>query len=237
MKVYIGPYINYLGPYQIAEKLCFWAKKEVDEYGFKSTPEWVHNFGKKLSERADGTDTILTKVCQWINGHRKRTIKVEIHNYDAWSADSTLAIIILPILKKLKENKHGSPMVDIEDVPEHLQSVGHDDCSTQLSFEFNDDEKYKSESWDLMHQRWDWVLNEMIWAFEQLQPDNDWEQQYHSGISDIKFEPCTDNPNLSKMVRGPNDTHVFDAVGYANHTNRIDRGMKFFGKYYRGLWD
>jgi len=27
MKINIGPYINYLGPYQIAEKLLFWMDK------------------------------------------------------------------------------------------------------------------------------------------------------------------------------------------------------------------
>ncbi len=37
MKIYIGPYKNWVGPYQIAEALCFWAKNVEDEYkmGFK----------------------------------------------------------------------------------------------------------------------------------------------------------------------------------------------------------
>jgi hypothetical protein len=47
MKVYIGPYKNWFGPYQLAEKLCFWAKPVTDKYGIKSKPDWVHNFGDK----------------------------------------------------------------------------------------------------------------------------------------------------------------------------------------------
>ena len=36
MKVKIGPYKNWFGPYQLAELLCFWAKETVvDEYGMK----------------------------------------------------------------------------------------------------------------------------------------------------------------------------------------------------------
>ena len=50
MKVYIGPYKNWVGPYQIAEALCFWAKPVKDEYNFKRIPDWLHNFGTWLSQ-------------------------------------------------------------------------------------------------------------------------------------------------------------------------------------------
>ena len=35
--------------------------------------------------------------------------------------DRTLAHIIIPMLKQLKETKHGSAMVDDEDLPPHMQ--------------------------------------------------------------------------------------------------------------------
>jgi len=41
-----------------------------------------------------------------------RKVQVAIHDYDTWSADHTLSLIILPLLKRLKELKHGSPIVD-----------------------------------------------------------------------------------------------------------------------------
>ena len=78
MKVFIGKYKNYLGPYQIAEMLCFWAPKQKDEYGFKSKPDWVHNFGTWLSVDKNGDDSWLTKVCQWVDSKKGRKIKIKL---------------------------------------------------------------------------------------------------------------------------------------------------------------
>ena len=36
MRVKIGNYTNWFGPYQLAEKLCFWAKPVEGEYGIKA---------------------------------------------------------------------------------------------------------------------------------------------------------------------------------------------------------
>jgi len=36
-------------------------------------------------------------------------VQVTIHDYDVWSMDSTLALIIVPMLKRLKELQHGHP--------------------------------------------------------------------------------------------------------------------------------
>jgi hypothetical protein len=49
MKVKIGPYTNWFGPYQLAELLCFWAKEEKNEFGIPRKPDWVHNFGEWLA--------------------------------------------------------------------------------------------------------------------------------------------------------------------------------------------
>ena len=46
MKIYIGPYKSWIGPYQIAEALCFWVKRVPDEHGIKRKPDWVHDFGQ-----------------------------------------------------------------------------------------------------------------------------------------------------------------------------------------------
>ena len=39
MKVKIGTYTNWFGPYQLAELLCFWVKDVKDESGMKSKPD------------------------------------------------------------------------------------------------------------------------------------------------------------------------------------------------------
>jgi len=88
-------------------------------------------------------------------------IEVRIDKEDTWSMDYTLAHVILPMLKQLKESKHGSPFTDDEDVPEELRSTV---------------DGLKINKWDTdsnFHARWNWIMDEMIWAFEQKCED-DW---------------------------------------------------------------
>lgn len=227
MKVKIGPYPKILSPYEIAEWLCFWAKKVPNEFGKKEAPDWVWSFGNWLAEKKDGRDTALAKLCMWVNSKNKRVVKVKLHKYDTWSMDTTLAYIILPLLKQLKETKHGSPHVDDEDVPPELRST-----APGITFQDGLDENF--------HKRWDWVLAEMIWAFEQLHADNDWESQYYHGKSDLKLiaEPGQDgNSQLLCLEKGPADTFWCDLEGLKRHQERIRRGTLLFGKYFTSLWD
>ena len=93
---------------------------------------------------------------------------------------------------------------------------------------------------ELMHKRWEWVLNEMIFAFENKVSD-DWEGQFHSGESDIVWKPIncvdSDGEKYYEMTLGPNDTHEFDKEGYTAYQDRISNGFRLFGKYYEALWD
>ena len=45
----------------------------------------------------------------WFGYSPKQRTSIKIHNYDTWSMDDTLALIILPMLVQLKETKHGYP--------------------------------------------------------------------------------------------------------------------------------
>ena len=233
MKVKIGPYKNWFGPYQLAELLCFWTKKVPDEFGTMQHPEWVHDFGTWLAG-GDDNESWLYKFLLWVDSKRKRKIKVHIDKYDTWSMDSTLAIIILPMLKQLKATKHGAPHVDDEDVPEELRSTTAPPKENEYDI---DDNHFK---------RWDWVMDEMIWTFEQIQPDYDWQEQYYSGVHDTKWEktdktypnPVTGKEEPTyKMVDGPKHTWKADWDAIAAHQKRMDAGFKLFGKYYQGLWD
>ena len=117
MKVKIGPYKNWVGPYQIADALCWWAKPVVDEYGMKSKPDWVHDFGTWLAENRDGSDSWITRACQWVESKKSRQIYVKIDRWDTWGMDHTLALIVLPMLRQLQTTKHGAPYGADEDVP------------------------------------------------------------------------------------------------------------------------
>jgi len=221
MYVKIGPYKNWFGPHQLAEKLCFWTKKDVtDEHGYKDYPEYVFKLGewlaygkwrgvddipqsKKNLFTNDEPETWLYRLMQWVDKKKKRKVKIRIDRYDTWSMDTTLALIVLPMLKQLKETKHGSPIVDMEDVPEHMRTITTEDYDDQKTFDFyNDPELCKQNVQCDIHDRWNWVMDEMIWAFECLNDDN----------------------------------RSFDLDDLENK-KRMNNGLRLFGKYFRGLWD
>jgi hypothetical protein len=132
-----------------------------------------------------------------------RKIEVRIDDHDTWSLDHTLAHIIVPSLKKLKELKQSYPLVDDCDVPEELRSANAP-ALTQ--------EEIDCGHWDENAKpRWDWVLDQMIWSFEQSMNDN-WEDQY-----------WLDDLNL-------------DRDGMLKHQEKMLQGRMLFAKYYQSLW-
>jgi len=187
MKINIGPYPRWFGPYQLAEKLLFWKDKEDDA---------VFAFGEWLDDH-----TPIARISQWF--FSKRKVEVRIDPYDTWSMDHTLGLIIVPMLKQLKATKHGSPSVSDADVPEELRSpMGY--LATE---DYDVDDNY--------HKRWDWVMDEMIWAFEQI------------------IDETSDDHFFDRSV----EPYVYDKDGHRAHMQRIDNGIMLFGKYYQGLWD
>ena len=99
-------------------------------------------------------------------GRKNRAETVVIDDYDVWNLDHSLALIIVPTLKKLKEVKHGAPLVDNEDVPEELRATEEE----IIDFHSGTDEKY--------FDRWDYVMDEMLFAFQSKLED--WEEQFFS---------------------------------------------------------
>ena len=168
MKIEIGPYLNYWGPYQIVDLLFFWH----DKYPSKELEQrWDYVLHDKFADWL--ADTKLTDLCQWIYNRRKRKVKIHIDNYDVWNMDATLALIILPMLKLLKEKKHGSPFVDDNDVPDNLGIRSTDVIRKETDSEYDWD--------DNIHARWNWVLDEMLYTFESMLRE---EEFYRDGIFD-----------------------------------------------------
>ena len=171
------------------------------------THRWYHNW--------------LFEKLGWKNENK---VKVRIDPWDTWSMDHTLAHIIVPMLKQLRETKHGSPYVYPEDVPSELRPSS--DQLLQYTKDSTIDDNY--------HKRWSWVIGEMIFAFESK--TDDWEDQFHSGKTDFEWIPNEDG-SLFEMTRGPNHTAKIDMEGLNAYQNRISKGFLLFGKYYEGLWD
>lgn len=150
MKVYIGPFKNWWGPYQIANLLKYIniSENTCDKIGEYLNKTWIFTF------------------CEWLDSKRSRNVKIRIDDYDVWNIDVTLSYIILPLLQKLKAETNSSSFVDDIDAPEELRS-----CNIPQKDTYDwDDNNIK---------RWDWLLDELIWTFTQLHPDTDWESQYH----------------------------------------------------------
>jgi hypothetical protein len=165
----------------------------------------------------------LYKFLSWIDSKKKRKIEIHIDPWDTWSMDHTLAYIVLPMLKQLKETKHGAPYVDPKDCPEELKPK-----------KLTKKQKDNGETDSTHFERWDWVLDEMIFAFDSKVNDG-WEDQFQTGTSDIQWKKL-ENGN-SEMIRGPNDTREYDWEGRKAYQERISNGFRLFGKYYENLWD
>lgn len=202
--------------YEIEQRYVEW--RDIDHLSEKDYP-W---FDKVVIGFFDLWQSVLNLTVNKIFENEDTRVKVKIDHWDTWCISNSLTPVILPLLKQLKEQKHGSPFVDDKDVPKELRSPKGFDFTTGAT----------DPNW---HLRWEWVLDEMIWAFNEL--NSDWESQFHTGKSDFEFvEIEIDGEIFYQMVRGPNDTSHFDAKGYEKHAKRIERGTMLFGKYYTSLW-
>ena len=221
MKVYTSKYrSHWISPYQILTKICFWEKDEDRIYNLKDEPDnpydrWV-NF----------LDPICKGLQHFLDFVHPRINYVKIHNPDTWSFDHTLADIILPGLKQLQATKHGAPFVDDEDVPEGMNLR-----STEA--------EPKENEWDTdsnHFKRWDWVLAEMIWAFEQkVADDADGQFFDHSA-----YEGETGDTNHDKWFKDLSEgaSRVkYDRDGHEAWQKRKANGFRLFGRYFENLWD
>lgn len=163
-------------------------------------------------------------IGKYLKNGNDRKIKVEIHPHDAFNADSTLAYIILPLLVELKRQKHSSPVVDNEDVPENLRV--NDEDKKKYNEDGTTDEKF--------HDRWNYVLGEMIWAFEQY--NIDWEDQYWLEHPKFDLKEYPEDKDQEFIPLRWEKEGKFDKDGYDAHAKRIANGLRLFGKYYQALW-
>ena len=207
MYIKIGPYKDFYGIYQftnIFHKIGV-SEDRCDKIGDWLTKTWIHD------------------VCEWVNNKRIRTIKVRIDKYDTWNMDITLAHIILPMLHQLKETKHGCSDVNDEDVPKKLRR-------SSVSKGYKEHDWETDDNWEA---RWDWVMDEMIWAFSQINDNEGWEGEYCVKAGEWHFEDEKDG--MSKMIWDKKP--VVNNKGINAHRARMQNGFILFGKYYTGLWD
>ena len=223
MKIWTSKYRNHwVSPYTILRFVCFWEKDDGVFYDHDDAYKPV--YGKVVK----ALDPVCTAWLKFLNFVHPRWTYVKIDFWDTWSLDHTLADIILPALKQLKATKHGSPYVDDADVPVHLQSEGYKKGKRRKKkgVELNTHAIDMGDEDTTLHDRWDWALGEMIWAFEQ-KADNNSEEKFwdHSGTNDSA--PWDENYVAPKC----------DWAGLKAHNERKANGFRLFGLYYEALWD
>ena len=237
MKIYISKYRDHwISPYTMVDLAFFWTdwskchrdksiRSIEEERKWIDRPDWAEALADRL--------TPISQAIMWV-GERvyPRIEYVKIDRWDTWSMDHTLGLIALPMLKQLKATKHGSPFVDDEDVPEELRSTS----APPKENEWDTDENH--------FKRWDWAMDEMIFAFEH-EIDESWQDAFREGNIDFKWTPVDKDGNevpkgehkYYQMERGPNDTYKCDYEGMKVVQDRIRNGFRLFGKYYQALWD
>ena len=202
MKVYLSKYrYHWISPYTVLEKVFFWREIDYDE-------PIIDKWSDRLAPICQGIQKVLDFIHPKIN-------YVKIDRWDTWSMDYTLSFIVVPMLKQLKETKHGAPYTDDEDSPEELKSTS----APPKENEWDTDENH--------FKRWDWILNEMIWAFEQNLDDKSEEKFFDHAEWDEKEKDFGKNLHKIKI----------DQPGLKAHQDRKANGFRLFGKYYQGLWD
>ena len=233
MKVYLSkPRSHWISPYTMLDYAFFWTawskcsrdrriRSLEQERDYVEHPAWVQRWSDRLEPVSRAIQWILDRVHPAIN-------HVKIDRWDTWSMDYTLSPIILPMLRQLKENQHGAGFVDDEDVPEELKSTSA---------------PAKENEWDTdanHFARWDYVLNEMIFAFDH-KADDSWEDAFRSGEHDLIHVPCewdeAGRPTMYQMKEGPNNTYKCDYEGMQVVEVRIQNGFRLFGRYFQNLWD
>ena len=199
MKIKIGPYPN--------RAICnLYTNYMNKKYGYVNWPEYKQKglrvkaqpFAEAWREKAeDIIQSIYNCTINLFLDRKVQKIKIHIDRWDTWSMDHTLANIILPMLKQLKATKHGAPWVAVADVPRELRPTKKD----ILEYEKNGNTDPK------FFERWDWVLDEIIYAFD-----------------------CKANKDDMYM-------RFDDALDMEREQERISNGFRLFGKYYENLWD
>jgi hypothetical protein len=229
MKVYIGPYT----PWWVSRIHKNYMDKKYDYDWEKSNT----TFEKILEKLEDALQWMYSNTANIIFGKMKRKIKVRVDEYDVWSMDHTLSYIILPMLKKLQKAKHGAPYVDDEDVPEHLRSTAAEP---------------KENEWDTdsnHFKRWDWIMEQMIWSFEQ-QLDDDADKNYYDPYEpDEPVEPAMSYSVINKDGTTTEKTCNWDTEDWRRERGKYNNekrkayeerkqfGFTMFGKYFQSLWD
>lgn len=159
-------------------------------------------------------------ITRYKSGERKGEIKkcdVKVEYSDDWNADWTIATMVLPLLKKVKESKQGAPFVEDMHVPEHLRSTSAPP---------------KENEWDTdanHFKRWDYALDEMLFAMQEIANHYENEPEVFVWPEENEHLPLMEQMRLSIKIPGAEEA-------FKAYHARVQKGCVLFGTYFTALW-
>lgn len=153
------------------------------------------------------------EIKRYKSGERAGQIRknvVEIDPQDTWCIPWTISQMLTPLLKQLKGTKHGFGAIKKEDVPECLS-------------ETYDDYGFSEKSYN-------WVLDELIWTFEEVSTDYEGEPYY------LEDRDCGEDEDFGEYLRSLKIDEQKKQEWEIYHA-RLKNGWLLLGKYGQTLWD
>lgn len=162
---------------------------------------------------------------------KERKVDIRIDDWDTFSLDHTLAMIILPALIKFKECRKkfpGVPNVFLDDNPKYKDEHGN----------------HTDEAIDIGEQKYEAFLDECIWAFDQIVNDHAEEKNFwhrkpeYDHLSEEEFKAL---PRFEDIPNSENKRFVsyeyLDREARQAYYDRIDQALIAFGKNFSScLW-
>jgi len=217
MKVYLGKYGTYWSNWYLTGKIYkliyrnkfdflsddeYDAKIKIEKYLDKIIPEWFWKFVNFFTNR--------------------RYTYIKIDDYDIWSLDHTLSMIILESLRKFKQSYIDS---EVKGIPGPF--LTDPEYENQMCFDFYQS-AYNEQS-DI--DNWIRTLDKMIYSFDSIVNDGKSKFFDHSECTDLhenmSGDEFTDSINKIKV----------DKIGLEIHYQKVDEGLLLFSKYFKNLWD
>jgi hypothetical protein len=140
---------------------------------------------------------------------------VKIEDSDIWSLYHTLALIILPSLKKYKKScTNGFPTCLLEDDEERA------------------------------YKKWMTIIDKMIWSFSKIVEDDEFKYYLVKSKEEeaLQKQDFKKRKKLGKLT-GMEEISGFIYIGkysekkFKEFNDKMNEGLFLFGKYFRNLWD
>jgi hypothetical protein len=165
MKIKIGNFPNYISFRDYSDSYHMFFNKKLRNQIFVNDDDFDKSLAKLKKNPIhrvvlnflDTINAFLSNCVEpilnkFVQEDQKVSITIDAEDFANMSKD--LLIITYAGLLKIKTDKNGSPMVSRQDVPAWLG----DDCVNRPANSFND---------PLIHLRWEWTINEILWGFKK----------------------------------------------------------------------